>query len=62
LYYINDIPAGLASTVHLFADDTIAYLAIKSNRDALTLQQDLDKLSNCGENIGKWHSPQINAM
>jgi hypothetical protein len=46
LYYINDIPAGLASTVHLFADDTIAYLAIKSNRDALTLQQDLDKLSN----------------
>ena len=26
--------------------DTIAYLAIKSNRDALTLQQDLDKLSN----------------
>jgi hypothetical protein len=21
LYYINDIPAGLASTVHLFADD-----------------------------------------
>jgi hypothetical protein len=45
LYYINDIPAGLQSTIRLFADDTIAYLAIKSNRDALTLQQDLDKLS-----------------
>ena len=42
LYYINDIPAGLLSTMRLFADDTIAYLAIKSNRDALTLQQDLD--------------------
>jgi hypothetical protein len=28
LYYINDMPEGLASTVRLFADDTIAYLAI----------------------------------
>jgi hypothetical protein len=46
LFYINDIPAGLTSTKRVFADDTIAYLAIKSNRDALTLQQDLDKLSN----------------
>ena len=46
LYYINDIPAGLTSTIRLFADDTISYLAIKSNRDALKLQQDLDKLSN----------------
>ena len=40
------MPAGLPSTIRLFADDTIAYLAIQSNRDALTLQQDLDKLSN----------------
>jgi hypothetical protein len=39
LYYINDIPAGLTSTIRLFADDTISYLAIKSNRDALKLQQ-----------------------
>ena len=46
LYYINDIPAGISSTMLLFTDDTIAYLAIKSNRDALTLQQDLEKLSN----------------
>ena len=51
LYYINDIPAGLTSTIRLFSDDTIAYLAIKSNRDALKLQQDLDKLSNWGK---KW--------
>jgi hypothetical protein len=28
-----------------FADDTIAYLVIKSNSDALTLQRDLDKLA-----------------
>jgi hypothetical protein len=53
LYYINDIndiPTGLSSTIRLFADDTIACLAIKSNRDALTLQQDLDKLSNWEKN------------
>ena len=44
LFYINDIPVGLDSTIHLFADDTIAYLAIKSNKDCTTLQNDLDKL------------------
>jgi hypothetical protein len=37
LYYINDIPTGLDSTIRLFADDTIAYLVIKSNSDALAL-------------------------
>jgi len=45
LFYINDIPDGITSTVRLFADDTIAYLTIKSNRDCTTLQNDLDKLS-----------------
>jgi hypothetical protein len=45
LYYINDIPTGLYSTIRLFADDTIAYLVVKSNSDALTLQRDLDKLA-----------------
>ena len=30
-----------------FADYTIAYLVIKSNSDALTLQRDLDKLAQC---------------
>ena len=44
LFYINDIPVGLDSTIRLFADDTIAYLAIKSNKDCTTLQNDLDKL------------------
>jgi hypothetical protein len=42
---IQVIPTGLDSTVRLFADDTIAYLVIKSNSDALTLQRDLDKLA-----------------
>jgi hypothetical protein len=46
LYYINDIPTGLDSTIRLFADDTIAYL-VKSNSDDLTLQRDLDKLAQC---------------
>jgi adenine C2-methylase RlmN of 23S rRNA A2503 and tRNA A37 len=45
LYYINDIPIGLDSTIRLFADDTIAYLVIKSNSDNLTLHRDLDKLA-----------------
>jgi hypothetical protein len=45
LYYINDIATGLDSTIRLFVDDTIAYLVIKSNSDALTLQRDLDKLA-----------------
>jgi hypothetical protein len=34
----------MVSTLH-FTDDTIAYLVIKSNSDALTLQRDLDKLA-----------------
>ena len=45
LLYINDMPKDINSTVRLFADDTIAYLAIKSNDDAKTLQEDLDKLA-----------------
>ena len=44
LFYINDIPVGLHSTIRLFADDTIAYLAIKTNSDCICLQKDLDKL------------------
>ena len=45
LYYVNDLPANLRSTVRLFADDTIAYLTITSAADCHTLQSDLDKLS-----------------
>lgn len=38
------MPQGLKSTVRLFADDTIAYLTITSENDALALQTDLNKL------------------
>ena len=51
LLYINDLAESLESTVRLFADDTIAYLAIKNPGDASALQRDLDKLAAWEE---KW--------
>ena len=44
LYYIKDIAQGLTSTVRLVADDTMIYMAIKSDQDAKALQKDLDML------------------
>ena len=39
LFYINDdLPENLLSKIRLFADDTIAYLTMKSNLDADVLQ------------------------
>ena len=49
LLYINDLPESLNCTMKLFADDIIAYLAITSEEDATSLQQDLSKL-------GKWET------
>ena len=51
LFYINDIQDGLHSTVRLFADDTICYLAIKSPRDSIILQSDLDHLAEMGAEV-----------
>ena len=45
LFYINDLPENLNSTVRLFADDTIVYLTITSASDGQTLQEDLNKLA-----------------
>ena len=45
LLYINDMPEGIKSTVRLFADDSIAYLTISSDKDSNDLQNDLDKLA-----------------
>ena len=45
LYYINDMPEGIKSTVRLFADDTIVYLTIASDKDSTDLQEDLDRLA-----------------
>ena len=52
LFYINDIEDKMESTVRLFADDTIVYLAVSSTQDAETLQNDLNKLGNWER---KWH-------
>ena len=52
LFYINDIADCLNAKVRLFADDTIAYLAIVTDEDACSLQNDLTKL---GEWEQKWH-------
>jgi len=41
LFYINDMPENIKSTMRLFADDTIAYITVTS--DDNTLQEDLDK-------------------
>ena len=50
LYYINDIREGLSSssTVRLFADDTVVYMAITSDIDVEKLQDDLNKLAEWG--------------
>ena len=44
LYYINDMPEDLTSTVRLFADEIIVYLTVISDTDTGKLQTDLDKL------------------
>ena len=45
LFFINDTEEKLHPTVLLFADDTIAYLAIDSQCYAMALQHDLDLLA-----------------
>jgi hypothetical protein len=63
LYYINDIPTELDSTIRLFTDDTIAYQVIKANSDALTLQRDFNKLAQW-EQLWKmaFHSDKCNGI
>ena len=46
LFYINDLPDHMSTSVRLFADDTIMYMTIQSAEDAKLLQQDLDTLSS----------------
>ena len=49
LFYTNDIADSLTSTVHLFADDTIIYLAVKGEQDSKTFQKDVHKLAAWGK-------------
>ena len=41
---INDLPEYVESKVHLFADDAVLYLTIKSQDSCLQLQSDLNNL------------------
>ena len=45
LFFINDLAEQLDSRVRLFTDDTIAYLTVDSQSDAMALQHDLDLLA-----------------
>ena len=50
MFYVNDLPQGLYSTVRLFVDDTIFYLTVSSDSDCSKLQSDLDKLAKWENN------------
>ena len=41
LFYINNIPDNITSTVRIFADDMITYIALKPKTNTAALQEDL---------------------
>ena len=45
LFYINDLPTEISSTIRLYADDVIIYRPIITTEDVLQLQLDLEILS-----------------
>ena len=51
MIYNNDLPEEVCGKVCLFADDTIMYVTMTGERDAASLQQDLDHLADWKE---KW--------
>lgn len=46
LMYINDLHFNIASSIRLFADDCVIYRPIKSPRDHIILQDDLNVISD----------------
>ena len=46
LAYINDLPSRVKAKARLFADDCLLYRNIKTNEDAESLQDDLNKLQD----------------
>ena len=54
LCYINDLPSVVSpgTKIHLFADDCLAYRAIRSTEYQLQFQEDLTNLSNWGMQWG----------
>jgi hypothetical protein len=51
LLYINDINDGVSSPMRLFADDSVIYRAIRTQKDLESLHQDLQKVFEWAE---KW--------
>ena len=49
LLYINDITEGITSPMRLFADDSVIYRAIKTQKDLKTLHHDLQKVFEWAE-------------
>ena len=56
LIYINNIGESITSNLRLFADNSLLYLAIETQENCLTLQEDLNRLSQWASTVnGKWH-------
>ena len=52
LLYINDIVNDIGSNIRLFADDTSLFLVVdSSNTAAETLNNDLEKITECAKNM-----------
>ena len=49
LLYINDLPAYVNNKVKLYVDDVLLYSFIESESDCISLQEDLDKLTECAD-------------
>ena len=58
LAYINNLPDQVKSRVRLFADDTAIYVAISSEGESVTLQNDL----HCLEIWGKRWSHELQSV
>ena len=51
LIYVNDLPDQVKSRLRLFEDDTAIHLAISSESESITLQNDLHNLDLLGKRL-----------
>ena len=57
LSFINDMPECVSSKCRLFADDSIIYREVRTNRDCTQLQDDLDSLESWEKTRGMCFNP-----